>query len=61
MTTPPLLEAHGLKIAATVKHPGEKPRQIEIVHGIDFTLEKGKVLGPSESPVPANQRLGSHR
>ena len=45
MTTPPLLEAHGLKIAATVKHPGEKPRQIEIVHGIDFTLEKGKVLG----------------
>ena len=45
MKQPPLLEARGLKIGATVREPGEKPRQIEIVHGVDFTLEKGKVLG----------------
>ena len=45
MTQPMLIEATGLKIGATIKQPGEKPRQIEIVHGVDFTLEKGKVLG----------------
>lgn len=45
MTQSPLLEARGLKIGATIREPGEKPRQIEIVHGVDFTLEKGKVLG----------------
>ena len=45
MKTPLLLEAKGLKIGATIKQPGEKPRQIEIVHGVDFALEKGKVLG----------------
>ena len=45
MKAPLLLEARGLKIGATLKQPGEKPHKIEIVHGIDFTLEKGKVLG----------------
>ena len=45
MTQPMLIEATGLKIGGTIKQPGEKPRQIEIVHGVDFTLEKGKVLG----------------
>ncbi|WP_299845635.1 ABC transporter ATP-binding protein [uncultured Roseovarius sp.] len=45
MKPPLLLEAKGLKIGATIRQPGEKPRQIEIVHGVDFTLEKGKVLG----------------
>lgn len=45
MKTPLLIEARGLKISARITRPGEKPSQIEIVHGIDFTLEKGKVLG----------------
>ncbi len=41
----PLLEVRGLTIGATIYPPGERPRDIEIVHGVDFTLEKGKVLG----------------
>lgn len=41
----PLLEARGLRIGATLQRPGEKPQILEIVHGVDFTLEKGKVLG----------------
>ncbi len=44
MTTP-LLQVRGLKIGATVYPPGEKPHDIEIVHGVDFDLEAGKVLG----------------
>lgn len=40
-----LVEVRGLKIGATVYPPGEKPHDIEIVHGVDFDLEKGKVLG----------------
>lgn len=41
----PLLQVRGLKIGATVYPPGEKPHEIEIVHGVDFDLEAGKVLG----------------
>ncbi len=41
----PLVKVRGLKIGATVYPPGEKPHDIEIVHGVDFDLEKGKVLG----------------
>ncbi|HHB80816.1 MAG TPA: ABC transporter ATP-binding protein, partial [Aliiroseovarius sp.] len=41
----PLVKVRGLKIGATVYPPGEKPHDIEIVHGVDFELEKGKVLG----------------
>ncbi len=41
----PLLKVRGLKIGATVYPPGEKPHDIEIVHGVDFDLEKGQVLG----------------
>ncbi|GLQ27323.1 ABC transporter ATP-binding protein [Sulfitobacter pacificus] len=41
----PLLKVRGLKIGATVYPPGERPRPIEIVHGVDFDLEGGKVLG----------------
>ena len=41
----PLVRVRGLKIGATVYPPGEKPHDIEIVHGVDFELEKGKVLG----------------
>ncbi len=43
--TDPLVKVRGLKIGATVYPPGEKPHDIEIVHGVDFDLEKGKVLG----------------
>jgi len=40
-----LLEVRDLKIGATAYPPGEPPQEIEIVHGVSFTLEKGKVLG----------------
>ncbi len=40
-----LLEVEDLRIGATVYPPGEPPKDIEIVHGVSFTLEKGKVLG----------------
>jgi len=41
----PLLKVRGLKIGATIYPPGERPRDIEIVHGVDFDLAPGKVLG----------------
>lgn len=41
----PLVKVRGLKIGATVYPPGEKPHDIEIVHGIDFDLQQGQVLG----------------
>ena len=41
----PLLKVRGLKIGATVYPPGEKPHDIEIVHGVDFELMAGQVLG----------------
>jgi len=40
-----LLQVRGLKIGATVYPPGEDPHDIKIVHGVDFDLEKGKVIG----------------
>ncbi|WP_294223857.1 ABC transporter ATP-binding protein [uncultured Shimia sp.] len=40
-----LLKVRDLKIGATVYPPGEKPHDIEIVHGVSFDVEKGKVLG----------------
>ncbi|WP_022705139.1 ABC transporter ATP-binding protein [Pseudorhodobacter ferrugineus] len=40
-----LLEVKGLKIEATAYPPGEAPRDITIVEGVGFTVEKGKVLG----------------
>ena len=43
--TDQLLKVRGLKIGATVYPPGEKAHEIEIVHGVDFDLAKGKVLG----------------
>ena len=43
--TEPLVKVRGLKIGATVYPPGEKPHDVEIVHGVDFDLERGKVLG----------------
>ncbi|MEX5563251.1 ABC transporter ATP-binding protein [Pseudophaeobacter sp. 1A16562] len=41
----PLIKVRDLKIGATVYPPGERPHDIEIVHGVSFDLEKGKVLG----------------
>lgn len=41
----PLLKVRGLKIGATIYPPGEKSRDIAIVHGVDVDLEAGKVLG----------------
>jgi len=41
----PLLKVRDLKIGATVYPPGEKPHDIEIVHGVSFDLAPGKVLG----------------
>ena len=43
--TEPLLKVRGLKIGATAYPPGERPVAIKIVHGVDFELEAGKVLG----------------
>lgn len=40
-----LLKVRNLKIGATIYPPGERPRDIEIVHGVDFDLAPGKVLG----------------
>lgn len=40
-----LLSVKDLKIGATIYPPGEDPQDIEIVHGVSFDLEKGKVLG----------------
>ena len=40
-----LLDIKGLRIEATSYPPGEKPRQITLVDGVNLTLGKGKVLG----------------
>ncbi len=40
-----LLEVRDLRIGATVYPPGDDPFDIEIVKGVDFDLEKGKVIG----------------
>ena len=41
----PLVDVRNLKIEATAYPPGEPPQDITIVHGVSFTLDKGKVLG----------------
>jgi peptide/nickel transport system ATP-binding protein len=40
-----LLDVRDLRIEATVHPPGEPSRDIMIVDGVSFTLEKGRVLG----------------
>ena len=40
-----MLRVRNLKIGATVYPPNAKPHDIEIVHGVSFNLERGKVLG----------------
>ncbi len=41
----PLLQVRNLEIGAMAYPPGERPHPIEIVKGVSFTLESGKVLG----------------
>ena len=43
--TEPLLRVRNLRIGATVYPPGARPHDIEIVHGVDFDLARGRVLG----------------
>lgn len=40
-----ILKVRDLKIGATVYPPNGKPHDIEIVHGVSFDLERGRVLG----------------
>ena len=40
-----LLEIEGLVIEATSYPPGEPPINVTLVHGVDLSLERGKVLG----------------
>ncbi len=41
----PVLDIRNLRIEATVRPPGEKPRNIVIVDDVSLTLQKGRVLG----------------
>jgi peptide/nickel transport system ATP-binding protein len=41
----PFLKVRDLRIGATAYPPGETPHDIEIVHGVSFDLEKGRVIG----------------
>jgi peptide/nickel transport system ATP-binding protein len=41
----PLLQIKGLVIEATSYPPGEPPKNVTLVHGVDLTLPRGRVLG----------------
>jgi peptide/nickel transport system ATP-binding protein len=41
----PLLAIKGLVIEATSYPPGEPPKNVTLVHGVDLTLQRGRVLG----------------
>jgi peptide/nickel transport system ATP-binding protein len=41
----PMLLIKGLVIEATSYPPGEPPKEVTLVHGVDLTLQKGRVLG----------------
>jgi len=41
----PLLQIKGLVIEATSYPPGEPPKEVTLVHGVDLTLARGRVLG----------------
>ncbi len=45
MADDPLLKIRGLVIEATSYPPGEPPRNVTLVHGVDLTLQRGRVLG----------------
>ncbi len=40
-----LLQIKGLVIGATSYPPGEPPKEVTLVHGVDLTLKRGRVLG----------------
>lgn len=40
-----LLDIRGLVIEATSYPPGEPPKEVTLVHGVDLKLQRGKVLG----------------
>ena len=40
-----LLQMKGLVIEATSYPPGEPPKNVTLVHGVDLTLKRGRVLG----------------
>ena len=40
-----LLDIKGLVIEATAYPPGEPPKEVTLVHGVDVRLQRGKVLG----------------
>lgn len=40
-----LLAIKGLVIGATSYPPGEPPKEVTLVHGVDLTLKRGRVLG----------------
>lgn len=42
---PELLSVRNLRIEATAYPPGEAPRDVTLVEGVSFDLEKGRVLG----------------
>ena len=58
--TEPLLKVRGLKIGATIYPPGERPRDIGIVHGVDFDLDPGKVLGLIGESGAGKSTIGLH-
>ncbi len=45
MADDPLLKIRGLVIEATSYPPGEAPKTVTLVHGVDLTLPRGRVLG----------------
>ncbi len=45
MSSDNVLEIRDLKIGVAVKEPNGRSKDIEIVHGVSATIEKGKVLG----------------
>ncbi|TXI02087.1 MAG: ABC transporter ATP-binding protein [Pseudorhodobacter sp.] len=45
MADDPLLKIRGLVIEATSYPPGEPPKNVTLVHGVDLTLARGRVLG----------------
>lgn len=45
MADDPLLKIRGLVIEATSYPPGEPPKNVTLVHGVDLTLQRGRVLG----------------